>query len=83
MGRQQRHQARGYCKDTHPDGDIFGGGKEPVNQDSHERRIETELHRKLSQLGIGHSLGNHDRANRNACHCQLNPTFRTHSDRPD
>lgn len=42
--------------EAYPYGDILGGSKQPVGQDTHERRVETELHRELSQGSIRHAL---------------------------
>ena len=39
---------------TYTDGDILGSREEPVDKNTHERRVETELRGELSQLGIGH-----------------------------
>ena len=32
---------------TYPNSDVFGSRKEPINQDTHERRIKTELYRQF------------------------------------
>lgn len=51
--------------DTDSDRDVFGRCEKPVDQDTHERRVEPKLWWKLSQKSICHSLGNHDGANSN------------------
>ena len=48
---------------TYANRDIFGCREEPVDQCSHERRVQAELDRKLSQFRICHALGYNDCAN--------------------
>lgn len=48
---------------TYADGDILGCGKEPIDEDSHERRVKTILDGELSQLSISHTLGNNNSTN--------------------
>ena len=43
---------------AYSDCDILGSGEEPVDQDTHEGRVQTKLHGQLGQFGIGHTLGN-------------------------
>ena len=38
------------------DGDILGGREEPVDQDTHKGRVETEFWGQFSELGICHTL---------------------------
>lgn len=45
---------------TYSDGDVFGSGKEPVDQDAHERRVQAIFDGQLSQLRIRHTLGHND-----------------------
>lgn len=45
---------------TYADGNILGSGEEPVDQHSHEGRVQTVLRRQKSEFGVGHALGNDD-----------------------
>lgn len=47
---------------TYADGDILGSSEEPVDNDTHERGVETELGIELGEQGVGHALGNNDSA---------------------
>jgi hypothetical protein len=47
---------------TYTNRDVLGCCKEPVDQNTHERRIQSILNREISQFGIGHPLGDHDGA---------------------
>lgn len=49
------------------DCDIFGGGEEPVDQDTHEGGVETILNVEIGQLGVGHGLGDDDCTNGDTC----------------
>lgn len=46
---------------------LFGGGKEEVDQDADEARVEAIFWGELGETGIGHSLWNHNCADSNAC----------------
>jgi hypothetical protein len=48
---------------TYSDGDILGGGKEPVDHDSHKRRVQAILNGERSKLGICHGLRHNDSSN--------------------
>lgn len=37
-------------------GDVFRRSEEPVDEDTHEGRIETEFHGQIGQFGVGHTL---------------------------
>lgn len=41
---------------TYADCDVLGSCEKPVDENAHKGRIETELDRKLSKLGICHTL---------------------------
>lgn len=43
---------------TNTNGNILGGSKEPVDQDTHKRGIETEFDGQGSKFGVRHTLGN-------------------------
>lgn len=64
---------------TYTNGDILGGGKEPVNQDTHEGGVKAEFDRKLRQLCICHTLRDDDGTDSNTYHvsmlCLLRPLF--------
>lgn len=47
-------------KSTYSNGDVLGRGKKPVNQDSHEGRVQAVLHGQCRKLGISHGLWNDD-----------------------
>ena len=72
-----RHHSDGLeaVSNSHPDlsrvraysnRDIFGRGKEPVDQHSHERRVQTELDGQFRQFGVCHTLRHDDTSNRNS-----------------
>ncbi len=50
---------------TYPDGDILGSREEPIDQDTHEGRVETVFDRELGELGVGHALGDDDSTDSN------------------
>jgi hypothetical protein len=52
---------------TYSDSDILGSSKEPIDQDTHERRVETELHGQISQFSVGHTLRHDNRSHGNTC----------------
>lgn len=52
---------------THPNGYVLRSGKEPVNEDAHEGRVETELNIEKGQLGVGHALRYDDSPDGDAC----------------
>ena len=60
-----------YLKGHDSDGanrDVLGGGKEAVDEDTHEGGVETIFGRQQGKLSVGHTLGyNHgaDRQSRN------------------
>lgn len=45
---------------AHPDSDILGSSKKPVDQNTHERGVETEFNRQIGQFSVGHTLRNND-----------------------
>ncbi|EGX95530.1 hypothetical protein CCM_00184 [Cordyceps militaris CM01] len=52
---------------SYTNGDVLGGGKEPVNQDTHEGRVETIFDGELGKQGVGHTLRDDDGADGDAC----------------
>lgn len=54
---------RGHYSDR-TDRDILGRGEEPINQDTHERGVKTELNIEFCKFGIGHSLRDNHSTNR-------------------
>lgn len=54
---------RGSNDGTYSDGDILGSRKEPVDQDTHERRVQAIFRWKLGKRGIRHTLRNDNGAN--------------------
>lgn len=52
---------------TYADGNILGRGKKPVDEDTHEGRVETILDVEERQLGVGHALGYDNAPDGNAC----------------
>lgn len=50
---------RGHDSDR-TNGDVLGRGEEPVDQDTHEGRVETILNGQVGELGVSHSLRNDD-----------------------
>jgi hypothetical protein len=54
-------------KPTYTNGDILGGRKEPIDEDTHEGRVQTELDIQVSQLGVGHALRDDNGADGDAC----------------
>ena len=45
---------------TYPDGDIFGGSEEPIDQDTHKGRIKAVFRGELGEGGVGHGLWDDD-----------------------
>ncbi len=52
---------------TYPNGDILGGSEEPIDEDTHEGRVQAIFDGELSELGICHGLGDDDSANSHTC----------------
>ena len=48
---------------TYSDSDVLRGGKEPVDQHSHKRRVEAVLRFDLSKTSIRHTLRHDDCTN--------------------
>lgn len=40
--------------DTHANGDVLGSGEKPIDQDTHEGGIETELHVERGKFCVSH-----------------------------
>jgi hypothetical protein len=47
---------------TYSDGDILGGSKEPIDEDTHKRRVQAILNGELGELGVSHGLGDDNSA---------------------
>ena len=47
---------------TYSNGDILGGGEEPIDQDTHKGRIKTEFGSELGEGGVSHGLWDDDGA---------------------
>lgn len=56
---------------TYANCDILGSSEEPVDQNTHEGRIETELDWKQSELGISHTLRHNYATNGDTWTCEL------------
>ena len=45
-----------YSDATYTDGDVLGSGKEPVDQDTHERSVQTIFNGDFGKLSVSHAL---------------------------
>ena len=48
---------------TYADCDVLGRGEEPIDQRSHEGRVQSKFDRQFCELGVSHTLRDDDRAN--------------------
>jgi len=48
---------------TYSDGNVLGGREEPVDEDTHKRRVQAKLDGQKRQLSVGHTLRHDNSAN--------------------